>query len=130
MRQLRPVSFRYKDNAESKHSRYGFIAQELEALLPAVVHTDFTTGFRFVRYTDLLAVLVMGTQQVDQLAKSAELELNVFERRFDEDVALLDPRLATLERALVDLVVTSTRTVANMTNANQTQSRDTAALVE
>jgi hypothetical protein len=72
----------------------------------------------------------MGTQQVEQLAKSAELELNVFERRFDEDVALLDPRLATLEQALVDLVVTSTRTVANMSNANQTQSRDTAALVE
>jgi hypothetical protein len=104
VRQLRPVSFRYKANAESKHSRYGFVAQELEALLPAVVHADPVSGFRYVRYTDLLAVLVLGAQQVEALTTSAEMELDALDARLDADAALLDPRLAALERALVDLV--------------------------
>lgn len=108
VRQLRPVSFRYKENAESKHSRYGFVAQELEALLPAVVHADPVSGFRFVRYTDLLAVLVLGAQQVEALATSAELELDALDARINSDAALLDPRLAALERALVDIVASGT----------------------
>lgn len=134
VRQLRPVSFRYKDNAESKHSRYGFVAQELEALLPAVVHADKASGFRFVRYTDLLAVLVLGAQHVEALATSTELELHALDARLDDDTALLDPRLAALERALVDLVASGARSSsvlkADLVDAAHTQSNrnDTTTL--
>jgi hypothetical protein len=101
---LRPVSFRYKDNAESKHSRYGFVAQELETLLPSVVQADSVSGLRLVRYTDILAVLVVGAQHVEKLATTVDLELQTLDTRILEDSALLDPRLAALEGALIDLI--------------------------
>lgn len=104
VRQLRPVSFRYKDNSESKHSRYGFVAQELETLLPAVVQADKVSGLRYVRYTDVLAVLVLGAQYSDALATTINSELSNLEERLVEDAVLVDPRLAALERALVDIV--------------------------
>jgi hypothetical protein len=52
----------------------------------------------------LLAVLVLGAQQVEALATTAELELKGLDARLASDAALLDPRLASLERALVDAV--------------------------
>lgn len=104
VRNLRPVSFRYKDNAESKHSRYGFVAQELETLLPSVVQADSVSGLRFLRYTDILAVLVLGAQHVEKFATTVDLELRTLDTRILEDSALLDPRLAALESALIDLI--------------------------
>lgn len=62
VRELRPVSFRYKHNLESKYSRFGFIAQELESLLPSITHTKDESGFKLVRFHDLLAVLTLGIQ--------------------------------------------------------------------
>jgi len=104
VRQLRPVSFRYKDNSESKHSRYGFVAQELEALLPAVVQADPISGLRYVSYTDVLAVLVLGAQHTETLVTKVNLDLTSLEERLAEDAVLVDPRLSALERALVDII--------------------------
>lgn len=104
VRQLRPVSFRYKDNSESKHSRYGFVAQELEALLPAVVQADPISGLRYISYTDVLALLVLGAQHTEALVTKVHLDLNSIEERLAEDAVLVDPRLSALERALVDII--------------------------
>lgn len=104
VRQLRPVSFRYKKSSESKHSRYGFVAQELEALLPAVVRADPVSGLRYVSYTDVLAVLVLGAQQTEGQITKFNLDLSHLEERLAEDSVLLDPRISALERALVDII--------------------------
>jgi len=37
LRQLRPVSYNFKQGAEAKHMRFGFIADEIEQVLPQVV---------------------------------------------------------------------------------------------
>ena len=37
LKQLRPVSFNFKNSAEAKQLRFGFIADEVEAVLPQVV---------------------------------------------------------------------------------------------
>ena len=36
LRELRPVSYRLKEGPDSKSLRYGFVAQELDKVLPAV----------------------------------------------------------------------------------------------
>jgi len=105
LRALRPVSFRYKANSESKFSRFGFIAQELEALVPAVVAVDAHTGFRFVRYHDLLAVLALSLQSLESQMAGLESRVTALDRRVETDFThLLQPRADRFEDALVSLV--------------------------
>merc|ERR1711879_345608 len=37
LRELRPVSFKFRHGPDAKYSRYGFVAQELQQVLPGVV---------------------------------------------------------------------------------------------
>merc|ERR1712178_503348 len=62
IRQIRPVSFKYKNQADSKFNRYGFIAQELESVLSAVISPDKQSGMKAVNYNDMIAVLALGIQ--------------------------------------------------------------------
>jgi hypothetical protein len=107
MRQLRPVSFRYKNNAESKHSRYGFIAQELESLVPSVIYSDGPSGLKFIRYHDLLAVVTMGMQVLDSTVAKVEHKLSGANSQIVSDYGLLSPRVRVLENALVELLKSS-----------------------
>merc|ERR1711861_14424 len=107
MRQLRPVSFRYKTNAESKHSRYGFIAQELESLIPSVIYSDGSSGLKFIRYHDLLAVVTMGMQVLDSTVAKVEHKLSRANSMIVSDYGLLSPRVRVLENALVELLKSS-----------------------
>jgi hypothetical protein len=107
MRQLRPVSFRYKNNAESKHSRYGFIAQELESLVPSVIYSDGSSGLKFIRYHDLLAVVTMGMQVLDSTVAKVEYKLSGANSKIVSDYGLLSPRVRVLENALVELLKSS-----------------------
>jgi hypothetical protein len=104
MRQLRPVSFRYKNNSESKFSRYGFIAQELETLIPSVIYTDRSTDLKFVRYHDLLAILSMGMQNMDAAVDHIEIEINDVRGRINSDYKTLNPKILSFENALVQLL--------------------------
>ena len=54
------VSFQYKRTSESKYSRYGFIAQEIERVLPNLVQTNDQTGTLALLNNDLVAVLTPG----------------------------------------------------------------------
>lgn len=76
LRELRPVSFRFKKTSESKNSeRFGFLAQELEGPLPQIVHTgggstsgyaDMRSDIKGVNYQDLLAVLCAALQSLQK----------------------------------------------------------------
>merc|ERR1719161_598681 len=98
LRQLRPVSFIRKEQAkkEGKPRReYGFIAQELEKLLPDIVQ-PLQSGkgqalldqddLKGVAYIDLIALLTAFAQQ-EMLRRE----------RTDEAVALLRRKVAELE---------------------------------
>ena len=61
LRELRPVSFSFKQGPESKFDRYGFVAQELEKVLPNVVRTS-AENYKYVVYQDLIALLTMSAQ--------------------------------------------------------------------
>jgi hypothetical protein len=104
IRQLRPVSFRYKTSSEAKYSRYGFIAQELETLVPSVVHSEDLSGLKFVRYHDLLAILALGIQGIDSAIQISAQNIDSLMKRTSNDFAFVHSRLRSFEDALVLLL--------------------------
>lgn len=68
LRELRPVSFSFKQGAEAKQSRYGFIAQELERVLPDVVRRtgEGPNEQMSVVYQDFIALLTMSAQTLQE----------------------------------------------------------------
>ena len=70
---LRPVSFRWSPGSNER--RYGFLADELGAVLPDIVRT-FDNGKQGIVYQDLIAVLAaeLQAQQAEQRATARRVE--------------------------------------------------------
>ena len=88
VKQLRGVTFTWKSNPEYG-TKYGFIAQELEKVIPELVFTNDSDGYKGVNYAEMTSVLVEAVKEqqteIDELKKivqqqqtqiSALLELN------------------------------------------------------
>jgi len=71
LRQLRPVSFKFKHGPESKQSRYGFVAQELQQVLPSVVRGQGEKHLTVV-YQDLIALLTLAAQVLQDRVNQQE----------------------------------------------------------
>jgi hypothetical protein len=72
LRELRPVSYRFKKGAESKLQRFGFVADEVEATIPQVVRRN--TGpdaIKGIAYQDLIAVLAAALQSLQRRVEGA-----------------------------------------------------------
>eukprot|EP00451_Oxyrrhis_marina_P023078 CAMPEP_0204355496 /NCGR_PEP_ID=MMETSP0469-20131031/34182_1 /ASSEMBLY_ACC=CAM_ASM_000384 /TAXON_ID=2969 /ORGANISM="Oxyrrhis marina" /LENGTH=467 /DNA_ID=CAMNT_0051342753 /DNA_START=926 /DNA_END=2329 /DNA_ORIENTATION=- len=75
LRELRPVSFKFKAGPDAKSDRFGFVADEVERVLPSLVRAvptpDGDQPYKGVLYQDLIAVLTLSAQKqqarVDQL---------------------------------------------------------------
>merc|ERR1719238_1999904 len=103
LRELRPVSFKFRRGPESKYSRYGFVAQELARVLPQIVRE--IDGYHHVRYQDIVAVLTLTAQQQQNQLEALE---KTVERERMERLAL-ESRLQSLE-TLVLSYIPSTQT--------------------
>lgn len=103
LRELRPVSYHFKEGPEAKLARYGFIAQELEKVMPELVrdHKDR----KHVVYQDLVALLTLASQvQQDRL--------EAYEARARKRAAKLKDQgslLTKLSRAVTRLTARITR---------------------
>jgi hypothetical protein len=68
--QLEGVSFDWKDTGTRGH---GFIAQQVEPILPDVVQTDERTGMKSINYVGMIGHLVEAIkeqqEQIDELKK-------------------------------------------------------------
>jgi hypothetical protein len=73
LRELRPVSFTFRRGPESKFARYGFVAQELERVLPSVVREK--DDYKHVQYQDLIALLTLTAKAQQERLDSLEQEL-------------------------------------------------------
>ncbi|HIE01180.1 MAG TPA: tail fiber domain-containing protein [Thiotrichaceae bacterium] len=60
--QLRGVSFNWKDNTQNANTQIGFIAQEVETVLPELVSTD-SDAYKSIAYGKLTAVLVEAVKE-------------------------------------------------------------------
>jgi hypothetical protein len=99
---LRPVVYKYKSDAEAKYSRFGFIAQEMETVLPSLVHTS-VTGFKAISLKDLVAVLTLGLQSLDTVVDRLDLAVSALEGTVDRDFEALVDRTSAAEDAAREL---------------------------
>ena len=68
LRELRPVSFYYKEeyarHGDRKH--HGFIAQEFKEVLPDATYQEETTGKLCIDTIDVIGLLVRSVQQLEE----------------------------------------------------------------
>ncbi len=80
---LEPMTYQFKADKENRQ-RYGFIAQDLEKVIPEVIRKDDKDNYN-VSYMDLTAVLVKSVQEqqatIDQLRKDIELLKTQMEKK-------------------------------------------------
>jgi len=95
LNQLRGTSYLLKDKEVATDEQFGFIAQEVESILPNLVMTD-KEGYKAVNYIGLIPVLTEGikAQQdlIDQQNKTIKAQA--------EEMAILKNRLAKIEAVL------------------------------
>jgi hypothetical protein len=68
---LNPVSFKWNDKNKSNSSNVGFIAQEIEEILPILVK-DGPDDYKTVNYTGLIPYLVKHIQNLEERIKILE----------------------------------------------------------
>lgn len=84
IQRLRPVSYNLKGEA-ARHSRFGFIADEMMALLPQVTRTKTDGEQRQgIMYQDLIAVLVSGCQEMLSELAALRPRLELVENRIQQ----------------------------------------------
>jgi len=102
LRQLRPVSFKFRVGAlgaleEDPRERYGFIADEVEQVLPEMVQSIKRPGdteeVQAVAYQDFIALLVAAQQKHDAAVRGLDERL----AELLSYVKAIDSRLAKLE---------------------------------
>jgi len=78
LRELRPVSYTFKGGSESKalegRQRFGFIAQEVENVIPELVHELGKT--KHLVYQDLIAVITLAAQDHQKRLESTRGEVS------------------------------------------------------
>lgn len=98
----RPVGYKYKKVAESKYSRFGFVAQEVESLLPSLTTTD-PRGYKYLHLKDLISVLTLGLQSMDTVTAAMEHEIDLLDLRVDADHEEVVPRISAVEEAFLQV---------------------------
>ncbi len=102
--QLRGVSYNWKDDSKPEN-KIGFIAQEVEKVLPELVITK-EDGFKAVSYAEMTAVLVEAVKELNAKvgkleAENTELKAERSELKAEvEKVEILAERLAQIEALL------------------------------
>jgi hypothetical protein len=64
--QLRAVTYRWNNEASTTTPHFGFIAQEVESVIPELVTTDSRTGLKSVAYTGIIPILTQAIVDLDK----------------------------------------------------------------
>ena len=76
---FRPVSFTWKSGVQKGQDDIGFIAQEVETVIPGLVHTD-DKGMKSIDYIKIVPVLVKAMQEQQAKIDSLEKRLDALEK--------------------------------------------------
>ena len=82
IKRLRGVTFNWNPEFNNSANQIGFIAQEVEQVLPELVHTD-EKGFKSVAYSDAVPVLV-------EAVKEQQTQIENQQKQIDEQKVLID----------------------------------------
>jgi len=88
LRQLRPVSYSFKKSSESKYMRFGFIADEVESVMPQLVRNlpDQNTGLmdqKGLALQDMLALLASAGQSQQSIIETQDRLMDEVASEFD-----------------------------------------------
>jgi len=72
-----------------------------------VIYSDGSSGLKFIRYHDLLAIVTMGMQGIDLTVANIEQKVSDVNTKIASDFGLLSPRVRVFEDALVELLKSS-----------------------
>jgi len=91
LRQLRPVSYRFRKHGEAKDSnpqRYGFLADEVQRVLPDLVKTFSGDGdhktLQAVSYQDLIALIVASQQKIQKQVEDLHSQIEKLQLHVEE----------------------------------------------
>lgn len=87
--QLRGVTFSWKSNPELGN-RIGFIAQEMEQVIPELVFTNDVDGFKGINYAEATAVLVEAIKELKAENDRLKAENDKVNQRLEKIEALLN----------------------------------------
>ena len=62
---MQPCTYEYRQDMDRNFNpgnQFGLIAQQLEEILPDLVHTNNTDGFKNINYTGLIPILIQAIQ--------------------------------------------------------------------
>lgn len=84
-KRLRPVQFRYKG---SKDIEYGFIAQEVQKIIPSAVNKGMDSKYLMLNYQELIAPLCALVQEQDERITQLEKKLEALEEKLNEYIKI------------------------------------------
>lgn len=96
---LRGVRYNWKDESRSEN-KIGFIAQEVEEVLPELVKTR-EDGFKGVNYAEMTAVLVEAVKELTAQVEALKAENNTLKAEASK-VEAMEDRLAKIEALLLN----------------------------
>ena len=102
---LRGVSYNWKDESKPE-AKIGFIAQEVEKILPELVVTK-KDGFKAVNYAEVTAVLVEAVKELTKEIKDLKNENSVLKAEASK-VSAMEDRLAKIETLLLNSTTVNT----------------------
>jgi hypothetical protein len=108
IKQLRPISFQWKDNAiDNSATHLGFVAQEVQEVLPEViVDSDWVelpegqgktwkkSDKLGMKYSEIIPVLVKATQEQQEIIENQNSEIEILKNQLQ----MLIDRIETLEK--------------------------------
>lgn len=87
LKQLNPVTFEWIETIDGgmKGTQMGFIAQELEKVLPTMILTkDDDIQSKAVKYNELLPILVKAIQEQQKIIENQQKELDVIKAKLEK----------------------------------------------
>lgn len=94
LRELRPVSYSFRHGADAKQERYGFVAQELEGVLPGLVRGEGDEE-KSVVYQDFVALITLASQSLQESMDLEDARLDELERKVFEFARKMKRRTGT-----------------------------------
>lgn len=101
IKQLKPVTYRFNSGDNKTHA--GFIAQDVEKVLPNLIHKNDSLDVKGVAYLELIPYLVEAIQEQQKIIESLQARLSASNVEFDTDAtyanfATILPLINSVER--------------------------------
>jgi hypothetical protein len=82
--QLQPVTYYWKNPTSGAGLQIGFIAQQVQSVVPEIVDTDASTTLESIDYSHITPLLVGSVQELNQKVEDQQQEIDQLEKEVQE----------------------------------------------